>query len=174
MSVRLKPVFSEEQIQERVRQMAAEIDAFYGDEPLVVVCVLKGAFLFFSDLVRHMKNKEAQLDFVRLSSYGTGTVSSGRIHFSKDVEVALEAKHVLLVEDVIDSGRSMRFLVDQFTQRGARSLRLAVLVDKRERREMLIEADFVGFPLPQGFIVGYGIDYREEFRALPAIYEVVL
>ena len=126
----LKPLISEEAIQTRVKEMAGEISTLYKDEPLVVVCVLKGAFMFFSDLVRHLTCKP-ELDFVRLASYGSAAQRSKTITFTKDVEIPLEGKHVLIVEDIVDTGHSMDFLYRQFQARGARSLRLAVLVDKR-------------------------------------------
>ena len=128
-----KIVYTSGQIAERVRAMAAEIDAFYGDEPLVAVCVLKGAVFFFTDLVRAMRSENLELDFVRLSSYGKGTSSSRHVVFSKDVDCDITGKHVLIVEDVVDSGLSMQFLMRQFEARGARSLRLAALVDKNEQ-----------------------------------------
>ena len=141
----LKPLISEEAIQTRVKEMAGEISILYKDEPLVVVCVLKGAFMFFSDLVRHLTCKP-ELDFVRLASYGSAAQRS-------------------------KTGHSMDFLYRQFQARGARSLRLAVLVDKNERREVPVTSHFVGFTLPSGFVVGYGLDYAESYRELPAIYE---
>ena len=119
--------------------MAGEISTLYKDEPLVVVCVLKGAFMFFSDLVRHLTCKP-ELDFVRLASYGSAAQRSKTITFTKDVEIPLEGKHVLIVEDIVDTGHSMDFLYRQFT-------------------------------LPSGFVVGYGLDYAESYRELPAIYE---
>ena len=163
-----KIVYTSGQIAERVRAMAAEIDAFYGDEPLVAVCVLKGAVFFFTDLVRAMRSENLELDFVRLSSYGKGTSSSRHVVFSKDVDCDITGKHVLIVEDVVDSGLSM-----QFEARGARSLRLAALVDKNERREVDVRVDFAGFKLEEGFIVGYGLDYAEKYRALPDVEELV-
>ena len=168
-----KIVYTSGQIAERVRTMAAEIDAFYGDEPLVAVCVLKGAVFFFTDLVRAMRSENLELDFVRLSSYGKGTSSSRHMVFSKDVDCDITGKHVLIVEDVVDSGLSMQFLMRQFEARGARSLRLAALVDKNERREVDVRVDFAGFKLEEGFIVGYGRDYAEKYRALPDVVELV-
>ena len=168
-----KIVYTSGQIAERVRSMAAEIDAFYGDEPLVAVCVLKGAVFFFTDLVRAMRSENLELDFVRLSSYGKGTSSSRHVVFSKDVDCDITGKHVLIVEDVVDSGLSMQFLMRQFEARGARSLRLAALVDKNERREVDVRVDFAGFKLEEGFIVGYGLDYAEKYRALPDVEELV-
>ena len=154
-------VFTAGQIAERVRAMAAEIDACYGDDPVVAVCVLKGAVFFFTDLVRAMRSENLELDFVRLSSYGRGTSSSRHVVFSKDVDCDIAGKHVLIVEDVVDEAR------------GARSLRLAALVDKNERREADVRVDFAGFKLEEGFIIGYGLDYAEKYRALPDVEELV-
>ncbi|NCB23386.1 MAG: hypoxanthine phosphoribosyltransferase [Deltaproteobacteria bacterium] len=169
----LKPVFTPEQIAARIQELAAEINATYGDEPMVAVCVLKGGFMFFSDLVRFLHNKNLELDFVRLSSYGKSATSSKHVIFSKDVEIDICGKHVLIVEDIVDSGHSMRFLLGQFAARKARSLRLAALVDKDERREVDVKVDFAGFKLNQGFIVGYGLDYAEHYRMLPGVFEVI-
>lgn len=168
---RMRLVYDEETIARRVRELAAEIDALYGDEPLVIICVLKGAFMFFSDLVKNLTSSP-ELDFVRLASYGHETTSSRNVAFTKDVEISLQGKHVLVVEDIVDSGHTMDFLLRQLGTRGARSLRLAVLLDKQERRQVPVLAHFVGFALPSGFIVGYGLDYAERFRALPALYEI--
>ena len=130
----LTPVFPEEAIAARVREIAGEINSLYRDEPLVIVCVLKGGFMFFADLVKYITIKP-ELEFVRISSYGLGTESKS-IGFTKDVELSLENKHVLLVEDVVDTGYSMQFLIRQLQSRGVKSLRLAALIDKRERREV--------------------------------------
>lgn len=169
----LKPVFTPEQITRRIKELSEEINAVYGDEPLVAVCVLKGGFMFFSDLVRLLQNKNLELDFVRLSSYGRHASSSKHVIFSKDVEIDICDKHVLIIEDVVDSGHSMQFLLGQFAARRARSLRLAALVDKEERREVDVTVDFAGFRLSQGFIVGYGLDYAEHYRMLPGVFEVI-
>lgn len=169
----LKPVFTAEAIAARVKALGAELDRQYGDEPVVAVCVLKGASIFFADLVRAMGKEHVELDFVRLSSYGMSDSSARHISFSKDVDISLEGKHVLVVEDIIDTGHSMAFLMGQFAARGARSLKLAALVDKYERREVNVNADFVGFSLKEGFIVGYGLDYAEQYRHLPGIFEVI-
>lgn len=169
----LRRVYSREVIAARVREIAMEVNGLYADKPLVVVCVLKGAFMFFSDLVKELSVRP-QIDFVRLASYGSGTKSAGDVMLVKDVELSLEGKHVLIVEDVIDSGHSMDFLLRLFGMRGAASLRLAVLVDKQERREVDVQPDFVGFTaVNEGFIVGYGMDCAENYRELPDICELV-
>lgn len=164
-------VYSEEQIATRVAELATEINTLYAGQPLVVICVLKGAFMFFTDLVRHL-TVEPELDFVRLASYGSKQERGEHISFTKDIEVSIEGKHVLVVEDIIDTGHTMDFLFRQLAARGSKSLRLATLIDKSERRAVPIRADFVGFHLPKGFIVGYGLDYAERYRELGGIYEM--
>lgn len=159
-------------IDQRVRGLAREIDAAYAGQPLVAICVLKGAFLFYADLVRQL-TIEPELDFVRLASYGSEKSSSGKVFFTKDVETEVEGKHVLLVEDIVDTGRSMEYLVKVFEKRGAASVAICAMLDKSERREQQVKVDFVGFPLKKGFVVGYGLDYAERYRQLPGIYEVV-
>ena len=169
----LVPMFTAEQIDRRIRELAGQINELYAGRQLVLVCVLKGAFMFFSDLVKHV-TVSPEIDFVRLASYGRSDVSSGNISFSKDVELPLAGKDVILVEDIVDSGRTMDFLLRQMRARGAASLRVAALVDKTERREVDVHVDFVGFSVPSGFIVGYGLDYAEHCRELPAIYTAVI
>ena len=165
----LQMLFSAEEIDNRVSSIAREINQLYTGEPLVLVCVLKGAFMFFGDLLKKITVRP-EIDFVRVASYGNQTASSKTISFTKDVEISLENKHVLLVEDVVDSGRTMKFLIQQMQARGAKSLRVAALIDKKERREVDVNVDFPGFELSSGFIVGYGLDYAEQYRELPAIY----
>ncbi len=166
------------EIRKRVMTLAREIDACYPlshagcaeRDRLVMICVLKGAFIFFGDLVRHMHSRPI-LDFIGMSSYGLKGVPSERIDITKDITLELEGRDVLLVEDIVDTGHSMRFLLDRLLQRQPRSLRLCTLVDKRERREVEVPVDFAGFVL-DGFIVGYGMDHAERYRELPALYTV--
>lgn len=164
--------FTRDEIEKRVSELARLIDARYGCEPLVAVCVLKGAFMFFSDLTRRLSNPNLELDFVRLSSYGKSRNSSGHVVFNKDTEIDIRGKHTLIVEDIVDSGRTMRFLYDQFKARQPLSIAIASLVDKRERREREVKADFSGFTVDEGFLVGYGMDYGEKYRSLPDICEL--
>lgn len=171
MTARL--LFSEEDIAARVAELGEEIAAVYMGEPLVAVCVLKGAVYFFSDLTRAISREDLEMDFVRISSYGAGTVTSRQIRLTKDLECDVRDKHVLVVEDVVDSGHSLRFLLDLLANRGARSVRIATLVNKTERREVDVPVAFSGFMLDSGFIVGYGLDHAERYRALPAIYELL-
>ncbi len=167
----LRVLYSEEVIAKRVRELAGQMNVMYAGQPLVVICVLKGAFMFFSDLVKQI-TVEPELDFVRVASYGASNTSSKHVSFTKDVEISLVDKHVVLVEDVVDTGHTMDFLNRQMKARGAKSLRIAALVDKKERREVDVTVDFPGFVLSSGFIVGYGLDYAERYRELPAIYTV--
>lgn len=165
----LKELYPAVSIEERVRVLAAGINTLYEGKPLVMICVLKGAFMFFSDLVKHV-TVGVELDFVRLASYGAGDSSSGRVRLLKDTEIPLRGKDVIIVEDVVDSGLSMEFLTRQLRGRGVNSLRIAALIDKLERREKDVTVDFFGFTVSSGFIVGYGLDYAEHFRELPALY----
>lgn len=161
-------VYSQEQVQERIRELAAEINRQYEGKELVIICVLKGAFMFFSDLVKYITVRP-RLDFVRIASYGNKTSSEERVYFTKDVELPLKDQHVLVVEDVVDTGRSMKFLYGQLAARGASSIKLCALVDKFERRAVDLQVDLAGFHLAEGFIVGYGLDYAERYRELPEI-----
>jgi len=165
----LRPLFDEDAIRRRVADLARQIDACYGEEPVIMICVLKGACIFFSDLIRRLECRPV-LDFVALSSYENRTCSGGEVILDKDASFELRDKHVLVVEDIVDTGRSMRWLLDHLRAFQPRSLRLAVLIDKHERRETTIEADFYGFRVTGGFIVGYGLDYAEQYRELPALY----
>ena len=167
---RLTPLISEARIAARLDELAAGINEVYAGQPLVAVCVLKGAFMFFSDLVKRLDCRP-ELNFVRLASYGQSTCRSESVTFAKDVDLSLEGKHVLIVEDIVDTGHSMDALLRRLATRGALSLRVAALIDKHERREVPVPVHFAGFSLPAGFIVGYGLDYAEQYRELPALYE---
>ncbi len=173
MAHQLNVLVPAEAIAARVAELGREVSAAYRGGPLVCVCVLKGAFLFFADLLRHV-DTGPEIDFVRLASYGAGTSSSGTLTFSKDLEVNVEDKHVLIVEDIVDSGRSAEFLVHVFAKRNPRSLKICALVDKQERRVTDVPVAFTGFNLTgKGFLVGYGMDYAERYRELDAIYELI-
>ncbi len=175
MAPKLLPVIPAAAIGRRVAELGAEISARYQGQPLVCVCVLKGAFLFFADLVRHIDlgTGGPELDFVRLASYGCSTSRGCQAQFTKDMEVDVVGKHVLVVEDIVDTGRSAEFLLHALERRGAASLKLCAFIDKHERREVGVTVDFAGFPIQKGFIVGYGMDYAEKYRELDAVYELV-
>jgi hypoxanthine phosphoribosyltransferase len=168
---RLHPLIPREQIASIVRDLASRISGDYGQKELVLVCVLKGAFMFLSDLVRHLQ-MPVQIDFVRLASYGSGMKSSGRIEITKDIEVSVEGKDVIIVEDIIDSGRTIQFLKERLALSKPRTVKVCTLLDKKARREVEMEADYVGKEVDDVFIVGYGIDFNEAYRNLPQIYYV--
>ena len=167
----LKTVYSAELIAQRVKELAAEIDAHYGQEPLVAVCVLKGGFVFFSDLVRALHNKNLELDFVRLSSYGKGASTSKHVIFSKDVEIDICDKHVLIVEDIVDTGLTLKHLKEVLSTRSPASLKVCALLDKKDRRVVKdLVIDYCGFDIPNYFVVGYGLDFAEKYRNYPFIF----
>jgi hypoxanthine phosphoribosyltransferase len=168
---RLNPLIPRKQIASIVKDLANRISGDYGQTELVLVCVLKGAFMFLSDLVRHLQ-MPVQIDFVRLASYGSGMKSSGLIEITKDIEVSVEGKDVLIVEDIIDSGRTIRFLKERLALSKPRSVKVCTLLDKKARREVEMEADYIGKEVDDVFIVGYGIDFNEAYRNLPEIYYV--
>jgi hypoxanthine phosphoribosyltransferase len=172
MGHKLTPFITAEQLAARVKELGGEVTASYeGDAPLVCICVLKGAFLFFSDLIRTI-DREIEIDFVRLASYGTAVSRGEDIVFSKDLEISIEGKDVLVIEDIVDTGHSMDFLLHVLRRRNPKSLKICALIDKHERRERKVAVDFAGFQLSEGFIVGYGLDYAERYRELGGIYEL--
>ncbi|EPR34905.1 hypoxanthine phosphoribosyltransferase [Alkalidesulfovibrio alkalitolerans DSM 16529] len=168
----LRSVIPAEAIARRVAELGRTISERYMGEPLVAVCVLKGATLFFADLVRRL-TCGPELDYLQLASYAGGTSSTGRVVFRKDMDVSVEDKHVLVVEDIVDSGKSMEYLLKVLSSRKPRSVALAALIDKHERREAAVTVDFPGFTLNEGFVVGYGMDYAERYRELPHVAEVI-
>ena len=168
---RLNPLLSREQIASIVQGLADRISKDYSGRELVLVCILKGAFMFLSDLVRYLKIP-VKIDFVRLASYGSGMKTSGRIEITKDIELPIEGKDVLIVEDIIDSGHTLQFLKDRIILSNPRSVKICALLDKKARREVEMEVDYLGIDVEDVFIVGYGIDFNENYRHLPEIYYV--
>ena len=161
----LRPLLSEAQIQARIREMGAQIDADYPDGTLYLICILKGACYFLSDLSRAIK-RDTFIDFMGISSYGKGRTSSGEVKITKDLDISLEGADVLIVEDIIDSGVTLNYLVSLLQQRKPRSIRIAALLDKPDRRVRPVEATYVGFKIPDEFVVGYGLDFAEKYRNL--------
>ncbi len=168
---RLNLLFSQKHIASIVQGLADQISKDYNGRELVLVCILKGAFMFLSDLVRHLKIP-VKVDFVRLASYGSGMESSGNIEITKDIELPIEGKDVLIIEDIIDSGHTLQFLKDRITLSNPRSVKICALLDKKARREVEMKADYLGIEVDDVFIVGYGIDFNENYRYLPEIYYV--
>jgi len=166
-----KILFSRERIAKEVKRIAQEISRDYSDQEIMLVGVLKGSFLFVADLIRELEIP-AVIDFVRLASYGSGTQTSGIIEFRKELEMPIRDRHVIIVEDIVDSGYTLECLFNKLLLQEPRSLKICTLIDKRARREVDIEADYVGISMEDGFIIGYGLDHDEKYRDLPDIYVV--
>lgn len=161
-------LLSKEAINRRVRELAEEISRDYeGKEPLVVG-ILNGAFVFMADLIRAL-HIPCRVDFVRIASYGAGSVSSGEIRIGKDLETPVAGRDVLIVEDIVDTGLTLSRLVEMLQKRQPASLRVCVFLDKQERRRVPFTANYVGFSIPDRFVVGYGLDYNEQYRFLPDV-----
>jgi len=171
MEEKLKLLFSKAQIEEVVTRLALQISRDYEGKRPLLIGVLKGAFVFLADLIRKL-TIPVEVDFVRLSSYGLGSESSGQVKFTKELETEIEGKDVIVVEDIIDTGLSLKVLIEVLKERKPKSLRVCCLLDKKFRRTVPLEVDYVGFEIEQGFVVGYGIDYAEKYRELPEIYVV--
>ncbi len=161
-------VFDEETIARRVRELGQEITTRYSDGDLLVLGLLKGSFIFLSDLVRRI-DRPLQVDFLVAASYGADTVSSGNVRLLYDPETELAGKHILLVEDIVDTGRTLNRLVSLLKERGTRSLEICALLHKHIAEHLALEPAFVGFDAPRAFLVGYGLDHAENFRHLPYI-----
>jgi hypoxanthine phosphoribosyltransferase len=162
-------MINEAQLQERIEQIAAEITADYADkEDLLLICVLKGGYMFLADLSRVLQRPHT-LDFMGISSYGAGTTSSGAVQIIMDLKSPIVDRHVLIVEDIIDSGRTLQYLSRSLEARGPASLRICSLLSKPSRREVDVLVDYVGFEIPDEFVVGYGLDFAEKYRNLPYI-----
>jgi hypoxanthine phosphoribosyltransferase len=165
MSESLRIFLTAEQIQKRVQELGAQIDADYPEGPVYLVAILKGACFFMADLARAMKTP-ARIDFIGISSYGKGKTSSGEVKLMKDLDVSIEGQHVLIVEDIVDSGVTLNYLVNLLMQRRPKSIKIAALLDKPDRRLRPVEVAYTGFQIPDEFVVGYGLDYAEDYRNL--------
>lgn len=165
-------LFSAPEIADRVRELGREITVDYSNRPLVLIGVLKGAFMFLADLARSI-DLPLEIDFIRVASYGDATTTSGTIRLTKTPEIDLTGKEVLLVEDIVDTGSTLAWLRQYFKEHQAESVKMCALIDKYERREQEVVIDYAGFRVEKGFLVGYGLDHAEQFRNLPAIYQGV-
>ena len=173
MSEKIRVLVSEEEIEKRILQMAKDISEFYQGEPVHLVSVLKGGVFFTCELAKRL-TIPVSIDFMSVSSYGDGTKSSGVVKVIKDLDEAIEGKHVLVVEDIVDSGRTLSYLMDNLKSRKSKSLHLCTLLDKPERRVTDVHVDYTGFEIPDEFVVGYGLDYMQHYRNLPYIGVVEL
>ena len=159
-------LISADQIQKRIGEMAARIDADYPDEPIYLISILKGSFIFLADLARALKRTSIRIEFMGISSYGSQKSSSGQVKVTRDLDVNIEGHHVLIVEDIIDSGVTLNYLTSLLKTRKPKSVRVATLLDKPERRIRHVDVAYVGFQIPDEFVVGYGLDYAEKYRNL--------
>lgn len=164
----VKILYSEEEIKNKVKELGAAISRDYAGESLLVIGILKGAFVFMADLVRQI-TIPLQLDFMDVSSYGNSTNSSGEVRIMKDLDYSIEGKNVLIVEDIVDTGLTLIYITEILKKRGPKSVKIACLLDKPSRRKSPTYPSYVGFSIPDEFVVGYGLDYAERYREYPAI-----
>jgi hypoxanthine phosphoribosyltransferase len=160
-------LFTEEQIKNAVRDLGASVSRDYRGKNPLLICILKGSSIFFTDLIREI-DLPLEIDFMAISSYGPNTVS-GEVRLVKDLDRSIEGRNVLIVEDIVDSGRTLAYLKRILCNRGAASIRIITLLDKPSRRQVPLNVDYIGFEIPDAFVVGYGLDYNEKYRNLPVI-----
>lgn len=168
MSDKIRELLSEKQVDDRIRQLGAQITRDYEGEEVLFVCTLKGASFFACELAKRVK-VPLKMDFIVAASYGNEMESSGEVRMVKDLEEPLEGKNVIIVEDIVDTGRTLSYLMELFKKRNPKTLKLCSLLDKPERRVVDIQADYTGFEIPDLFVVGYGLDYAQKYRNLPYI-----
>ncbi|NCE63179.1 hypoxanthine phosphoribosyltransferase [Pseudoflavonifractor sp. 524-17] len=161
-------LFSEEELKARVAELGAQIDRDYANQTPLLISVLRGSFIFMADLVRSI-TRPCTVDFMAVSSYGSGTTSSGQVKIVKDLSEQIEGRDIIVVEDILDSGNTLSYLFQLLQARHPASIRLCTLLDKPERRTKPVAAQYVGFTIPDAFVVGYGLDYDEKYRNLPCI-----
>ncbi|MCI8857058.1 MAG: hypoxanthine phosphoribosyltransferase [Clostridiaceae bacterium] len=161
-------LFTEEQLRQKVDELGAQITADYQGKNPLIVSVLKGSYVFMADLTRRI-NVPCQVDFMVVSSYGAGTKTSGEVQIIKDLENSIDGRDLIIVEDILDSGVTLNYLMKVLTARGANSIRLCTLLSKPDRRRVDVPVDYLGFEIPDEFVVGYGLDFAERYRNLPYI-----
>ncbi len=169
MAAGLRLLIPEEKIQARIRELGRQIAQDYPEGVLYLVGILKGAWIFLADLARAIE-RPVRIDFIGISSYGTGKSTSGEVKLTKDLDCSIEGEDVLIVEDIVDSGVTLSYLLHVLAQRKPRSLRVAALLDKPSRRTAAVDLAYVGFQIPDAFVVGYGLDYAEQYRNLRDVY----
>lgn len=173
MSEKIRELISEKDVAEKIAQMGAQISKDYEGESVYLLCILKGGVFFTTELAKHI-TVPVTLDFMSVSSYGGGTTSSGIVRIVKDLDTPIEGKNVLIAEDIIDTGRTLAYLMEHLWQRKPKSLKLCTLLDKPDRRVSDVKVDYTGFEIPDEFVVGYGLDYDQKYRNLPYIGVVEL
>jgi hypoxanthine phosphoribosyltransferase len=162
----LRVLIPSEQIQQRVRALGEQIDAEYPEGPIYLISILKGSFIFLADLARALKRHSVRIEFMGISSYGNQKTSSGQVKLTRDLDANIEGHHVLIVEDIVDSGFTLTYLTRLLEQRKPKSLEVVTLLDKPERRVQPVNVKYAGFQIPDEFVVGYGLDYAEDYRNL--------
>lgn len=173
MAERIKVLLSEEEVDKRIQEIGDQISKDYAGEGVHLVCVLRGGVFFLCELAKRI-TVPVSLDFMSVSSYGSDTKSSGVVKIVKDLDDSLTDKHVIVVEDIVDSGRTLSYLLEMLRDRGPKSMRLCTLLDKPDRRVVDVNVDYTGFQIPDEFVVGYGLDYAQKYRNLPYIGVVEL
>ena len=168
MAETIRVMISEEDVDQRIAEIGQKISEDYAGESVHLICILKGSVFFTCELAKRI-TVPVTLDFMSVSSYGDGTKSSGIVKIAKDLDESLEGKNVIVIEDIIDSGRTLSYLMDVLGKRNPRSLKLCTLLDKPDRRVAEVKVDYVGFAIPDEFVVGYGLDYAQKYRNLPYI-----
>ena len=168
MSESIRIMIPEEKLQSRIAEMAAQISEDYAGQSVHLICILKGSIFFTCELAKRI-TVPVTLDFMSVSSYGAGTHSSGVVRLVKDLDEPIEGRNVIVIEDIIDSGRTLSYLLENLTRRKPASLRLAAMLDKPDRRVTEVKVDYTGFEIPDEFVVGYGLDFDQRYRSLPYI-----
>ena len=168
MSERIRELISEEDVAKKIAQMGAQISKDYEGEGVYLLCILKGGVFFTTELAKHI-TVPVNIDFMSVSSYGGETTSSGIVRIVKDLDTPIEGKNVLIAEDIIDTGRTLAYLMEHLRQRKPKSLKLCTLLDKPDRRVSDVKVDYTGFEIPDEFVVGYGLDYDQRYRNLPYV-----
>lgn len=168
MIEKIEVLITEEQLDKRISEIAEEINKDFGSKEITLICVLKGGIMFMTDIAKKLK-QTVEFEFIDVSSYGNDTVSSGTLTINKDLESSIEGKHVLLLEDIVDTGRTLSYLIEYLKEKNPASLKLCTLLDKPSRRVVDVKADYIGFTIPDAFVLGYGLDYAQKYRNLPYI-----
>ena len=169
---KLELIYSPEDIRIEIKRLAAQISKDYSSSNPLLICILKGAFIFLSDLIREL-TIPVEIDFMKLSSYGGSTKTSGEINISMDISASVKDRDIIIVDDIVDTGHTFNFLTSRLKKENFKTCRLLALIDKSERREKVVNIDYYGFRLSKGFVVGYGMDCNEKYRYLPGIYALL-
>lgn len=168
MSEKISVMISQEDLTAKIKEMAARISSDYAGKELHLICILKGSIFFTCELAKYI-TVPVTMDFMTISSYGAGTKSSGKLILRKDLDEPIKGKHVLVIEDIIDSGRTLRYLLENLSKRGPESLKLCTMLDKPDRRVVEVDVDYTGFVIPNEYVIGFGLDSNQRFRNLPYI-----